>query len=178
MTPCGAFLTSSRRQSRRLRFLAASSASEDLIARLCDNSNLQNALTLIVCRRGDEGNADIVGVGSYFATSERSAEVAFAVDDEFHGKGIATALLERLARLGAQQDFEYFSASVLPENFEMLDVFRDSGFDAHSTTDAGSVEVRLSLQTSTTSRRRGRQPRPNRHDRLAQGHPAAAAPLP
>jgi acyl-CoA synthetase (NDP forming) len=30
-------------------------------------------------------------------------------------------------------------------------VFRDSGFEVHSTTDAGTVEVRLSLQTSTAS---------------------------
>jgi acyl-CoA synthetase (NDP forming) len=33
----------------------------------------------------------------------------------------------------------------------MLDVFRDSGFDVFSTTEAGTVEVRLSLQPSTTS---------------------------
>jgi hypothetical protein len=67
-------------QSRRLRFFAVSSASEDLIARLCDNSNLQTAVTLIVCRRSGE-DSQIVGVGSYFATSDRNAEVAFAVDD-------------------------------------------------------------------------------------------------
>jgi acyl-CoA synthetase (NDP forming)/RimJ/RimL family protein N-acetyltransferase len=136
--------------SRRLRFLAPASASENLIDRLCDNSDLHNALTLIVTRRHDEG-IQIVGIGSYFATSERSAEVAFAVDDEFHGRGIATALLERLAHQGAEQGFDYFSASVLGENLEMLDVFRDSGFEVHSTADSGCVEVRLSLQTSPAS---------------------------
>ncbi len=93
----------------------------------------------------------IIGVGSYFAESDASAEVAFAVDDEFHGRGIATALLERLALYGRDQNFEYFSASVLPDNYAMLDVFRDSGFDVHSTTEAGTVEVRLSLQPSTAS---------------------------
>ena len=77
--------------------------------------------------------------------------MAFAVDDRFHGRGIATALLERLALYGRDQNFEYFSASVLPENSEMLDVFRDSGFEAGSTTDAGVVEVRLSLQASVAS---------------------------
>ena len=77
--------------------------------------------------------------------------MAFAVDDEFHGRGIATALLERLALYGREQNFEYFSASVLPENYEMLDVFRDSGFDVRSTAEAGAVEVRLSLQPSTAS---------------------------
>jgi len=134
--------------SRRLRFLAAVSASDELITRLCDNSDPTSALTLIVGRRSEAGT-QIVGVGSYFMTSKRAAEVAFAVDDEFHGKGIATALLERLVGLGTEQDFDTFSASVLPENHEMLDVFRDSGFGAHSTNDAGVVEVRLSLQPST-----------------------------
>ena len=52
---------------------------------------------------------------------------------------------------GKDQNFEYFSASVLPENAEMLDVFRDSGFEVHSTTEAGIVEVRLSLQSSPAS---------------------------
>ena len=136
--------------SRRLRFLAETSASDELVDRLCDNHVPDKALTLIVCRRADSEN-QIIGVGSYFADSDSSAEVAFAVDDRFHGRGIATALLERLAAFGREHNFEYFSASVLPENSEMLDVFRDSGFDAHSTTEAGVVEVRLSLQPSTTS---------------------------
>ena len=133
--------------SRRLRFLAPAGASEDLIGRLCDNADPAQSLTLIVCRlRNDE--TQIIGVGSYFAPARGSAEVAFAVDDAFHGKGIATALLERLVRAGHDQEVESFSASVLPENFEMLDVFRDSGFQVQSTTEAGCVEVRLSLQSS------------------------------
>jgi acetate---CoA ligase (ADP-forming) len=136
--------------SRRLRFLAAANVSEELLAQFCDNSNTHKALTLIVCRRAADGT-HVIGIGSYFADSEASAEVAFAVGDEFHGRGIATALLERLALYGRDQNFEYFSASVLPENYEMLDVFRDSGFDVHSTTESGTVEVRLSLQPSISS---------------------------
>ena len=87
--------------SRRLRFLAPSQASDDLVARLCDNHNPQRALTLIVCRRlGQE--TQIIGVGSYFADTQTRAEVAFAVDDGFHGRGIATALLERLVVCGRE----------------------------------------------------------------------------
>ena len=137
-------------ESRRLRFLATSNASEGLLTQLCDNHDPRKALTLLVCRRGEHGT-HVIGVGSYFADSEAGAEVAFAVDDQFHGRGIATALLERLAVYGRDNGFEYFSASVLPENYGMLDVFRDSGFDVHSTTDAGTVEVRLSLQPSSTA---------------------------
>jgi acyl-CoA synthetase (NDP forming)/RimJ/RimL family protein N-acetyltransferase len=136
--------------SRRLRFLAPAVLSDELLTQLCDSREPHNALTLIVCRRGEQGT-QIIGVGSYFADSDTSAEVAFAIDDEFHGRGIATALLERLALYGRDQNFEFFTASVLPENQQMLDVFRDSGFDVDSTTDAGTVEVRLSLQPSTAS---------------------------
>jgi acyl-CoA synthetase (NDP forming)/RimJ/RimL family protein N-acetyltransferase len=136
--------------SRRLRFLSATSASEALLDRFCQDGEPQDTLTLIACREGEEG-MHIIGVGSYFAESETTAEVAFVVDDRFHGRGIATALLERLAMYGKDQNFEYFSASVLPENSEMLDVFRDSGFQVHSTTEAGVVEVRLSLQASPAS---------------------------
>lgn len=133
--------------SRRLRFLATASPSEELLGRLCDNSDPHNGITLVVVRHGDHGQ-HIIGMGSYFATAGTSAEVAFAVDDLFHGKGIATAVLERLARIGREQGFDTFSATVLPENFDMLDVFRDSGFDVHAARDQATVEVQLSLAPS------------------------------
>ena len=53
---------------------------------------------------------------------------------------------------GKDQNFEYFSASVLPENAEMLDVFRDSGFEVHSTTDAGRCRsAPVAADSSTAS---------------------------
>jgi RimJ/RimL family protein N-acetyltransferase len=78
--------------SRRLRFLSATTASEALLDRFCQDGEPQDTLTLIACREGEEG-MHIIGVGSYFAESETTAEVAFVVDDRFHGRGIATALL-------------------------------------------------------------------------------------
>jgi acyl-CoA synthetase (NDP forming)/RimJ/RimL family protein N-acetyltransferase len=149
-------------ESRRLRFLAPSRPSTDLIDRLCDNSNPRDAVTLVVCRQDTDGTR-FVGVGSYFATSDDRAEAAFAVDDRFHGKGIATALLEQLAQIAADNAFQSFDASVLGENTEMLDVFRDSGFEVRSTNDRGCVEVRLSLARSEA------------HARVADEHDRRAA---
>src|SRR5688572_10580052 len=63
-------------ENRRLRFLAPSRPSTDLIDRLCDNSDPRNAVTLVVCRQCADGPR-LVGVGSYFATSADSAEAAF-----------------------------------------------------------------------------------------------------
>jgi acetate---CoA ligase (ADP-forming) len=134
--------------SRRLRFLATAEPSNALIARLCDNSDPRRALTLVVSRHY-EGEVHLVGVGSYFAADAGSAEVAFAIDDRFHGKGMATALLERLAMVGADNGFSSFEATVLGENIEMLGVFQSSGFGIRSKTADGCVDVYLSLAPSS-----------------------------
>src|SRR6185295_3126042 len=68
-----------------------------------------------------------VAIASYFAEHARVAEVAFAVAEDFQGKGLATMLLERLAVLASQYGFEKFQASTLADNAAMLEVFRDSG---------------------------------------------------
>src|SRR5436190_23816702 len=82
------------------------------------------------------------------AISPKVAEVAFAVDDDFQGKGLASLLLERLAVKAAQYGFAKFQASTLSENMPMLEVFRDSGFEIRSKTTAGVVELQLSLTPS------------------------------
>jgi acetate---CoA ligase (ADP-forming) len=136
--------------SRRRRFLASAEPSADLIDRLCSNANPHDSVTLVVSRHRGEG-VRVVGVGSYFSTNGESAEVAFAIDDRFHGKGIATCLLEELAAVARDNGFRWFDANVLAENSDMLDVFRDSGFDHQSTIANGCVDVRLSLAPSLAS---------------------------
>jgi GNAT superfamily N-acetyltransferase len=45
--------------------------------------------------------------------STASRPTAFAVDDRFHGKGIATSMLERSARIATAHGFRWFEASTL-----------------------------------------------------------------
>ena len=75
---------------------------------------------------------------------------------------------------GRDQNFEYFSASVLPENYEMLDVFRDSGFDVHSTTESGHGRGALVAAAVDRERRRRGRARATGDHRLAAGHSEAA----
>ena len=89
-----------------------------------------------------------VAIASYIAINSKVAEVAFAVDDRFQGKGLSTLLLERLAIRAAQNGFEKFQATTLADNMPMLEVFRDSGFAIRSKTTAGVVELQLSLTPS------------------------------
>lgn len=137
-------------ESRRKRFMTASEPSDDLIARLCDSANPARALTLVAFRHVS-GEIRLIGVGSYFALTDSVAEVAFAVDDRFQGKGIGTSLLERLAVIAAASGFRRFQAATLADNAQMLEVFRDSGFVIRSKNDAGCIDVQLSLTPSFES---------------------------
>ena len=83
-----------------------------------------------------------------------SAEVAFAVADEFQGRGIATRLLERLAPLAASVGIDEFVAEVMPDNIGMLRVFADAGFEESRLLEAGTAEVRLQLEATESLRTR------------------------
>ncbi len=72
----------------------------------------------------------IVGHALYIQIARDRAEVAVEVADALHGDGLATILLQRLARIAERRGIARFVAEVLPENSAMLDVFHD-GFDAH-----------------------------------------------
>ncbi len=131
-------------ESRWHRFFSVADPSSRLIERFAESENPCQNLTLLALRSA-EGDARIIAVASYLALTETAAEVAFAVADHFHGKGIATLLLERLAAHAAQAGFLTFHASMLADNIAMRDVFADSGFEIRSTSDAGVVELQLTL---------------------------------
>jgi acetyl coenzyme A synthetase (ADP forming)-like protein len=134
-------------ESRRKRFFTPAEPSDSVIDRLCDASDPSRALTLVV-HRFHPHDLRPIAVASYLAINTTLAEVAFAVDDSFQGKGLATALLERLAVAAAERGFERFQATTFADNAAMLEVFRDSGFGIRSKTSAGVVELLLSLTPS------------------------------
>src|SRR5512138_3454355 len=128
-------------ESRMLRFFTAGEPPAAVVARLSDSSDPARALTLVA-----ERAAGIIATASYIAIGPDSAEVAFAVADGFQGKGLGTALLERLAAAAAARGFRRFEATTLAHNNRMLEVFRDSGFEVRSQSTAdGCVDVQLSL---------------------------------
>src|SRR5512143_2786220 len=137
-------------QSKRRRFFSTADPAESLLKRQCDSSNPRAQLTLIVSRVV-EGASRIIATGSYVARDETTAEVAFAVDDEFQGKGLGGLLLERLALLAARHGFVRFWALTLLGNQLMLETFRQSGFPIHSKVEDESVEIDFSVAPSEDS---------------------------
>ncbi len=97
--------------------------------------------------------AELVAVARYEKLGDRPvAEVAFFVHDDHHGKGLGTLMLEYLAAAGRHQGLEGFEASVLPENYRMLGVFRSAGFEVSTRFDDGVIAVQLGIDiTAETS---------------------------
>ena len=137
-------------ESRRHRFFSESTPSAGAIATLCDSSNPRRQLSLIVTRIW-EGSLRIIAAGSYWAKDARTAEVAMAVDDGFHGKGLGTLLLERLALLAIRHGFTRLWAVTHAENVAMREVFRESGFTAQEAYEGDDMEVELSLIPTQTT---------------------------
>lgn len=97
----------------------------------------------------------VVAAANYVRLRDaRTAEVAFAVADEFQGRGIATRLLEQLAAAAAAVGIEEFLAEVMLDNGAMLRVFADAGFETTRETVLGTAEVHLTL--APTDRLRAR----------------------
>jgi acetyl coenzyme A synthetase (ADP forming)-like protein len=137
-------------ESRQRRFFSFAEPTTDFVRSLCDSSNPQQQLTLLVTRRpGDTEN--IIGAGTYIRRDEKTAEVAMAVDDNQQGKGIGTHLLERLALLAARSGVTRFWAVTQLDNRGMIDVFRHSGFPLAERFDHGYLELDFSLSPTKSS---------------------------
>jgi acetate---CoA ligase (ADP-forming) len=89
-----------------------------------------------------EDGERVVALGTWSRLRDRTgAEAAFAVDDEYQGRGIGTRLVEQLAGLAADAGIERFVAEVLPANLAMLQVFERVGFAVARELEGGVVEV-------------------------------------
>jgi GNAT superfamily N-acetyltransferase len=94
----------------------------------------------------DEGT--LVGVARYVRTRPRNqAEVAVVVGDQWQGKGLATALLQRLVQRASEEGIEYFLALVLETNRNATEFFENLIADAAETSknSPGQVEIRIEL---------------------------------
>ena len=98
-------------------------------------------------------DGQVVGVASYEVARSsadkpnagRTAEVAFAVADDMHHRGIATLLLEHLVSLARARQLEALTAETLQENTGMLRVFSDAGLPVVSKRAEGVVSISIPL---------------------------------
>jgi len=103
--------------------------------------------TIVLATVGDQEREVVLGVGQYGVDEElHSAEVAFAVRDDYQNLGIGSILLSYLTLLAKRQGLLGFTAEVLVENVPMLHVFEKGGFDTRKRVDEGVYELRMSFR--------------------------------
>jgi GNAT superfamily N-acetyltransferase len=91
------------------------------------------------------GAAVIIGGGRYVLVQPGTAEVAFAVVDQYQGQGVGAALMRHLATIARDAGIEQFVAEVLPENAPMLKLFEKCGCRMSTKRDGQVVHVTLGL---------------------------------
>jgi len=100
----------------------------------------------IVALVGQEAKEEIIGVGRYYVEpNKHSAEVAFAVRDDYQQRGVGTELLSYLTYLAKRQGMLGFTAEVLVENEPMLHVFEQGGFEIEKRIVAGIYELKMTF---------------------------------
>ncbi|HUB21605.1 MAG TPA: GNAT family N-acetyltransferase [Streptosporangiaceae bacterium] len=87
----------------------------------------------------------VIGCISYQMTGDESAEVAMAVADDMHSRGIGTLLLEHMISLARGQGLRTFVAETLAENAPMLNVFAHAGLRPQRTLADGVYEFSFPL---------------------------------
>jgi GNAT superfamily N-acetyltransferase len=115
------FLTGLCEGSRRLRFFTGAADLRGEARRGAAGDDAEHhGLVALVPGRGVVGHAIYVR-----RPAAERAEVAVEVADDLHHLGLATLLLIRLAQFAEDHQIKEFFAEVLPENRDMLAVFRD-----------------------------------------------------
>jgi GNAT superfamily N-acetyltransferase len=89
--------------------------------------------------------SDVVGVARYDRLpGGDQAELALEVDEDFQGRGLGTALLQRLATFAHDRGIARLIAITAPEHGRVRGVVRRAGFEAASVYDGRTVKVAFS----------------------------------
>jgi acyl-CoA synthetase (NDP forming)/GNAT superfamily N-acetyltransferase len=107
--------------------------------RICQDPTPGNVTLLALA------DSTVAGCASYAVTAPGVAEVAFAVADHMHHRGIATLLLEHLVSWARGHQITTFTAQTLSGNQAMLNVFADAGLPVDRHYADGIYEMTFPL---------------------------------
>jgi GNAT superfamily N-acetyltransferase len=130
--------------SRYRRFLAPTPRLSERTVRYLLEIDHRNHEALIAV---DEEVGEGVGVARCVRDPARpkAAEVAVTVIDDWQGRGLGTVLLEGITMRAREEGVDTFTALMLVENSEMMDLFQRLGAVRVVDRAAGTVEVEVHL---------------------------------
>lgn len=103
----------------------------------------------LVVTIGIGADETVIGGASYVGRTAddgaKVAEVAFTIEEDFQGQGIASKLFAALVALARRHGLARFEAEVLSVNSPMLAVFERSGLPQRRRREGGVVHLDLDL---------------------------------
>ena len=112
---------------------------EDWARSLTERSSDQYAL-------GAFDSGTLIGVANYFTCQPPGyAEVAVVVAHDEHLRGVGTALLRHLGLVAKQNGLQHFVADILAENYPMLRVMSDAGWQCLRHLDGSVLKADFDL---------------------------------
>ncbi|MBI9087351.1 MAG: GNAT family N-acetyltransferase [Desulfobacterales bacterium] len=99
---------------------------------------------------GEVGQGRIIAEARYVRHQDRPwADVAFVVDGEYEGRGIATWMYAMLVRLARERGLQGFTADVLASNMGMMKVFEKGGSPVRARLSDGAYELSIPFDPQT-----------------------------
>jgi RimJ/RimL family protein N-acetyltransferase len=131
-------------RSRRLRFLVPTSELSDEDARYLTDVDHRRHEAMIAL---DPDRERAVGVARYVQVpgDRTAAEVAVVVMDDWHRRGLGTALLDRLTERARENGISCYTAVVSPDNEIVLKALERVGAERTGATDEDEIEFAFDL---------------------------------
>jgi RimJ/RimL family protein N-acetyltransferase len=94
----------------------------------------------VIAYVGEEGLGKIVGVGMYCIEEGKDlAEVAYSLDANWQGKGIATIIQNKIVDAARHNGFAGLYAMTFPDNYSMIKLFKRLPYNINSYYEDGSL---------------------------------------
>jgi acetyltransferase len=101
---------------------------------------------VLVAEVPEAGGRAIVGVGRLNRERDREeAEFALLLSDAYQGRGLGSALLGHLLKVGREEGLRTVTAEIAPENVAMQAVCRKLGFRLEAEPGDATVRARITL---------------------------------
>ena len=137
------------KESRYTRFFGFKEQISDEELKRFTEVDFENEVALVVTTTV-EGKEIIIAAARYILLTDPSvtplrAEVAFTVEEDYQGMGLASRLFEQLTDIARAKGVSTFEAEILPQNKAMLAVFAGRGLPMQKTIADGLIHVTLAL---------------------------------
>jgi RimJ/RimL family protein N-acetyltransferase len=100
----------------------------------------------IVAVTGEIGFEKIIGLGEYVLEKGAVAEIAFSISKQWQGKGIASALLEKITEAARENGFTSLVAYTLSTNTGMIKLFNKLPYKVETVVEEGMLVLRCNFE--------------------------------